>query len=104
MKGYGSWGAGWAGGEESTEEINMKHLKGSYTKDRKRVNLQMTVKQLSSLERDKMRTEMSKKEQGTKSRVYSSWQKRWVKTLNSIIPFCTYSILNCLTISAIEEH
>ena len=27
MKGYGSWGAGWAGGEESTEEINMKHMK-----------------------------------------------------------------------------
>ena len=77
LKGYDSWGAGWAVGEESTEEINMKHLKGSYTKDRKRVNLKMTGKQLSSLERDKTRTEMSKKEQGTKSRVYSSCEKRW---------------------------
>lgn len=39
----------------------------------------MTVKQLSSLERGKMRTEMSKEEQGTKIRVYSSGEKRWVK-------------------------
>jgi len=66
--------------KKAQKEINMKHLKGSYTKDRKRVNLQMTVKQLSSPERDKMRTEMSKKEQGTKSRVYRSWEKRRVKT------------------------
>ena len=38
------------------KEMNMKHLKGSYTKDRKRINLPMTVKQSSS-------PEMSKKEQ-----------------------------------------
>lgn len=38
------------------KEINMKHIQGSYTKDRKRVNLKMTLKHLSSPEREKMRT------------------------------------------------